>query len=229
MQTTLPPPEISVRGRPGDLLKSPEDVARLIVTLSNEQVAWKEQGPPIDVDEFRLACDAFNLARITLRVEQDFGTNQNVAEFVRATVRCLCEAREYDVSEFDLAIEATQDRPRYPYGINPLELACDKARRNLLQLKAPMLSESKLAALIATIALELQTQQGEKPILLPVEHLRRLLHQRKLLIGGAIKALIRHNILSVVDPVYHPRKARGFRFIAKKGLDFDRRESRSCE
>jgi len=211
MQTTVARPEISVLGAPGHLLKTPREVAALIVELSDEQVALKD--------------NAFNWARITLRLEQDFGINRNEDEFIREIVHCLCDARKHDINDFHLAMEATQHRPRYPYGLNPLEEACDKAKQNPLQLKCPTLSESKLAAIIATIALELQVQQGENPILLPVEHLRRLLRQRKLLVGGAIRALVKHKILSEVDPSYYRRKAREFRFIAKVGLDFDRREA----
>jgi hypothetical protein len=117
----------------------------------------------------------------------------------------------------------TRDRPRHAFGLNPLEQAIEKAKENPVILKA---LDGKLTSLIASIALELQLVQGDRPIILPVEQLRRLLHQRKLLVGGALKQLVKQQILDEVDPLYGPRKAREYRFIAKEGVDFERVRNR---
>ncbi len=137
----------------------------------------------------------------------------------------ICAQREYEKSDFVLALEATQERVRHPFGARPLEEAFERAQERPLVLKHPKLAQAVLPTAIAGVALELQLQQGDKPIILPVEPLRRLFHQRKLIVGGALRQLVKCGLLSVTNAAYYRGKAREFRFVAAEGRDFERSES----
>jgi hypothetical protein len=65
---------------------------------------------------------------------------------------------------------------------------------------------------IAAIALQLQRLQKEKPILLPIDQLREMFNQRKVVVSGAVLRMVEAGMLKVVDGKYHTGKAREFVF-----------------
>jgi len=225
MTSAVPQRDMSLLLGADVVLRTPAEFAKFIMQLSDTQVGHQANYRPIDLDEFQLGCDTLNLARLALRLDKDFGADDWVQVVLQATIDSICAVRGYDINEFMLALEATQHRARFPLGIRPLEEAVQLAKVRPLVLKNPRLAGATLLAVIATIALELQQRQKDGTIILPVEHLRRLLRQRKLLVGGALKILVKHKLLAEVDPTYFPGKAREFRFIGREGIDFERPEA----
>jgi len=53
-------------------------------------------------------------------------------------------------------------------------------------------------------------QQGDDPILLPIDQLRTLLEQRKIVVSGAVQRLVEGGVIAYADKSYHTGKAREF-------------------
>jgi hypothetical protein len=195
-----------------------------IIAESDRQVedkGLKEEGL---TDEFRMACDALNCWRMYLRFVEETGQEQLDAEaqqIFRDLCRRVAKRRKYPEDDFQSALGATHDRTRLPWGFNSLRLAYGRTQRNPIRLLHPDLANAPLPTTIAGIAYELtQMQRGSSPLLLPVDNLRTLLAQRKLVVGGAILRLIQSGILEQTSKRHGTGRAREFRFRGELGKDF---------
>ena len=111
------------------------DLQQLVIQTSDEQVA--AQGL-MDVDdrlEFQLGCDALNLWRVRWRYAEDFD-EPRALQIQNELSSAICAERNYPREEFDLAVGATKDRARYPFGYDPLQYAFAAARKNPIVLLA---------------------------------------------------------------------------------------------
>ena len=131
---------------------------------------------------------------------------------VRQVKAEICRIRAYDPDDFESALVATKGRARLPFGWTALDLARFRARQEPIRLLDGELANSRLATEIAAIALQLQRLQKEKPILLPIDQVREMFSQRKVVVSGAVLRLVQAGILKVVDGKYHTGKAREFFF-----------------
>jgi len=202
-------------------LSDPADFARFIIDTTNKQVARHGTVDADDRAEFQVACDAFNYWRITLRFCQDNGVATIEHPFLDQIIERVCAKRQYDADDFASALEATRDRVRHPYGLQPLEAAFERAKVRPIKLMDQSVCRSRACSEIAGIALQLQQCEGERPIFLPVEQLRRLLRLRKLVVSGAVRRLMKCGILESVNAAYSRGKAREFRFVGRLGRDFE--------
>ena len=201
-----------------------DDLKNALIVESDRQVADKKLKDDELVDEFRMACDALGCWRMSLRFAEEIGQgeiSQEMGDLFRELCRRVSAARGYAVDDFDSALQATRDRVKLPWGFTSLRLAYNRTRRNPIRLLKPELAEAPLPTLIAGIAYELdQIRRAADPLLLPVDNLRALLEQRKLVVGGAISRLIEAGIVEPITKRYGTGRAREFRFKAKEGVDF---------
>jgi hypothetical protein len=103
-----------------------------------------------------------------------------------------------------------------------LRLAYRRAKHHPIRLLHPDLADAPLPTLIAGIAYHLvQTQRRPGPVLLPVDKVRALLGQRKLVVGGAILRLIQAKLLEQTSQGYGRGRAREFKFQGREGTDFE--------
>ena len=110
------------------------------------------------------------------------------------------------------ALLATKSRARLPFGWTALDLARFRARQEPVRLLDGELTHSRLATEIAAIAFQLQRLQKEKAILLPIDQLRAMFSQRKVVVSGAVLRLVKAGVLKVVDGKY-TRARRGILFL----------------
>lgn len=202
-------------------LREPAGIARFIIDVTNNQVARHSTTDADDRAEFRLACDAFNLWRITLRFCQDNGVETIEHPFLDEIVEHICSKRQYDPDDFASALQATEHRVRHAYGLQPLECAFERAKDRPVKLLDQSVACSRACSQIAALAIQLQKSEGERPIFLPIEQLRRLLRLRKLVVSGAVQRLVKYGLLESVNPAYSRGKAREFRFVGKEGVNFE--------
>jgi hypothetical protein len=172
-----------------------------------------------------MACDALNCWRMYLRMVEETG-KEPLDEDTQAIFQELCrrvaKRRTYTDDDFRSALQATQERTRLPWGYNSLRLAYGKAKREPIRLLRPELQNAELPTAIASVAFHLDLMQpAGAPILLPVDALRGLLNQRKLVVGGAILRLIDAGILEQTSKRFGTGRAREFRFTAKPGRDYE--------
>jgi hypothetical protein len=69
---------------------------------------------------------------------------------------------------------------------------------------------------MANVARHLQMIQDADAILLPIEQLRELFGQRKIVISGTVMRLVEAGVLTYVDKNYHTGKAREYRFSGRE-------------
>ncbi|MFI5458102.1 MAG: hypothetical protein ACHRXM_21925 [Isosphaerales bacterium] len=105
---------------------------------------------------------------------------------------------------------------RLPFGWTALDLARFRAHKQPIRLLDAGLAHSRLATEIAGIALQLQQLQKEKPILLPIDPLREMFGQRKVVVSGVVIRLVEAGLLRFVDGKYHTGKAREFLFSGQE-------------
>ena len=158
-------------------------------------------------DEFGVSSDALNFHRIMWRCIEEWGTQGFDAKLGRQVKSELCRLRGYDPDDFESALLATKGRARLPFGWTALDLARFRARLEPIRLLDGELAHSRLATEIAAIALQLQRLQKEKPILLPIDQLREMFSQRKVVVSGAVLRLVEAGLLKVVDGKYHTGSA----------------------
>ena len=139
----------------------------------------------------------------------------------------ICAARNYEEDDFDSAIQATRGRARLPFGWTALDLAWRLAQKHPIRLLDPQLAGKRVPTAIAGIARQLQLLQGEEPILLPIDQLRALLEQRKIVVSGAVQRLVEAKLLDYADMSYHTGKAREFRYTGVEGEHFQNVELKS--
>ncbi|MGL6073078.1 MAG: hypothetical protein ACRC8S_02830 [Fimbriiglobus sp.] len=130
--------------------------------------------------------------------------------------------RNYLDDDFRSVLVATQDRARLPYGTTSLMVAYQRTLKKPIRLTQPEFVFAELPAIIAGIAYELSLlgKEGE-PILLPVDAVRDLLKQRKIVVSGAINRLIESGILVDTGKKYRTGHAREFKFAGKLNVNFE--------
>lgn len=211
-------PQIKPLELGGGLIASkPSDLVDAILEATNKQVAEKSIADADAREDFVLSTDALNYWRIAWRCSVEWGTRGLEKSIARVIKSGICTARGYELDDLDSAIQATKGRVRLPFGWSALDLAWMFAQREPLQLLDPALSGRPVPTNIASIAYHLQLLQDKEPILLPIDHVRVLLKQRKIVVSGAVQRLVEAKILDYADKSYHTGKAREFRFVGIQG------------
>lgn len=159
---------------------------------------------------------SLNLHRIIWRCAEEWGINAVIQSLVPSLKKELCRQRGYDPDEFESAMLATRGRARLPFGWTALDLAVFRANKKPIRLLPVELADSRLATLVANIARQLQLIQDADAILLPIEQLRELFGQRKIVISGTVMRLVEAGVLAYVDKNYHTGKAREYRFAGRE-------------
>lgn len=196
------------------------DMVAIAIDASDEQAnGIKLKGE--EKADFILSADALNYWRIVWRCQIEWNSPRLKSEITRAFKAGICEARDYDPDELAAALEATKKRARMPFGWTALDLAWHYAKAKPLRLLSSRLADSSASAKVSAIAYQLQKIQGESPIFLPIDQLRALLNQRKIVISGTVQRLIKAGIIEYADEKYHTGKAREFRFVGVEGEDFE--------
>lgn len=206
----------------GLVATQPSDLVEVILAATVRQVAEKAIADDEGRADFAISSDALNYWRMAWRCATEWGTqglDPAVAEQVKTGI---CAARGYDADDFDSALEATKGRARLPFGWTALDLAWHLARREPIRLLDPALVGKRVPTAIAGIARQLQLLQGEEPILLPIDQIRGLLEQRKIVVSGAVQRLVEAGLLAYADKSYHTGKAREFRFTGVEGEHYEK-------
>jgi hypothetical protein len=200
----------------------PTDLVDVILAATEKQVVEKALADAEARVDFTISSNALNYWRIAWRCASEWGTpglDPAIAEQVKAGI---CAARGYDPDDFDSALQATKGRARLPFGWTALDLAWHQARRDPIRLLDPALSGRRVPTTIAGIARQLQLLQGDEPILLPIDQIRTLLEQRKIVVSGAVQRLVEGGLLAYADKSYHTGKAREFRFMGVEGEHYEK-------
>lgn len=200
------------------------DLVVVIIEESDRQVGEKNFQSATQNDEFRMACDALNCWRMNLRFVEETcqdPLDDATAQIFRELCRRVAQVRKYTDDDFQSALLATHERTRLPWGFTSLRLAHGRAVRNPIRLLHPDLAEAPLPTLLAGIAIELTEMQKESgPILMPVDNLRAMLAQRKLVVGGAIMRLIQAGLLEQTSKRHGTGRAREFKWKGIAGKDY---------
>ncbi len=204
------------------IASAPADLVRIILRATDKQVSERAIGDPAGREDFVISSDALNYWRVAWRCSVEWETpilDPAIATEVKVGIST---AREYDPDDFESALQATSARARLPFGWTSLELAWQRTKRGPIRLLSPDLANRKLPTNIAGIAYYLQLHQGEEPILLPIDQLRSLLEQRKIVVSGAVQRLVEAGIVAYSNKNYHTGKAREFRFVGIEGEHFEK-------
>ncbi len=196
----------------------------IILATSDKQVAEKAIANAEARDDFLISTDALNYYRMSWRCSVEWGMPVLDEETATAFKAAICAAREYEVDDFESAIQATRERARLPFGWTALELAWNRSQNEPIRLLDPKLAGKRVPTAIAGIARHLQALRGADPILLPIDQLRAMLEQRKIVISGGVQRLLEAKLLDYADKTYHTGKAREFRFVGIEGQHFERVE-----
>jgi len=206
--------------RPGVTVVDTIRVAELVLNESDAQVMNKNFPTPDAREEYQVGCDALLLWRMKKRFDEEVLDPQDSLDAFGEIRDLICVKRGYDADDFSSALSATLSRVRFPYGISPMELAWIRTLERPMQLVHPELRGTRVPQLVAGIAYELQRQQDDEPILLPIEGLRVFVGARKLIISGVVVRLQTHGLLECTDSSYRIGKARKYRFIGKENTHF---------
>lgn len=133
----------------------------------------------------------------------------------------ICSARNYEPDDFDSTLHAVKNRARVPFGWTTLDLAWHLCRREPIRLLQADLADKRVPTMIAGMAYHLQKHQERDPILLPIDQLRSILQQRKIVVSGAVQRLVEAGILEFANQSYHTGKAREFRFVGIQGKHYE--------
>ncbi len=212
---------------PSLIASIPQDLVAAALAASDQQVIEKKIADPDGQAEFAIAADALNLHRVIWRCAEEWGTDGVGPAFVRQLKVELCRRRKYDPDEFESAMLATRGRPRLPFGWTALDLSVFRANKNPIRLLPADLAGSRLATQMANVARHLQLIQDANAILLPIEQLRELFGQRKIVISGTVMRLVEAGILTYVDKNYHTGKAREYRFSGREHEHYEEVEAES--
>lgn len=204
----------------GLVATKPSELIDAILKSTDKQVAEKEIADADAREDFVLSTDALNYWRIAWRCSVEWGTSGLDESLASEIKNGVCSARGYEVDDFDSAIQATKGRVRLPFGWSALDLAWMFTQREPLQLLDPTLTGRRVPTIIAGIAYHLQVLQDRDPILLPIDQLRLLLKQRKIVVSGAVQRLVEAKILDYADKNYHTGKAREFHFVGVEGENY---------
>jgi hypothetical protein len=188
------------------------DLAAAVIAASDRQVEVKGIKDPVGRDEFGMSSDALNFHRIAWRCAEEWGADGFDARLGRQVKAEICRLRRYEPDDFESALLTTKGRARLPFGWTALDLARFRARQEPIRLLDGELAQSRLATEIAAIAIQLQRLQKDKPIWLPIDQLREMFSQRKVVVSGAVLRLVEAGLLRFVDGKYHTGKAREYFF-----------------
>jgi hypothetical protein len=206
-------------------VRSLAEMANAILAESDHQVADKDLQDESAVADFQISCDALNYWRLYRRVCKELGLedldgiNEKMLKDVALKV---CAKRDYSWDDFLSAQLATAQRVRVPWGYTSLRLAYSRALQRPIKLLTKDLQDAPVPSIIAAIALELSRLERQKDglIFLPINSLRAMLRQRKIVVSGAVTRLMLAGIISAVNEQYSRGKAREFRFTARLGVDY---------
>ena len=169
---------------------------------------------------------ALNTNRVIWRCRIEWKDFDRAAAIIDQVKREVCARRGIEPDDLDSAIEAVSARTRLPFGLTAIELAWRQAQQFPIRLLHPDLAGKRVPTAIAGIAYCLDLQQSGKPILLPIDGLRIILQQRKIVVGGAVKRLEEAGLITCVDGVYYTGKAKEFMFVGKAGEHFEHEDPR---
>ena len=207
----------------GVVASSPNDLATVILAASDKQVTEKSIEDAEGRADFLISTDALNYWRIAWRCSAEWGM-RGLDEALAAEIRsAVCALRGYEEDDFDSAIQATRGRARLPFGWTALDLAWKLSQKEPIRLLDPRLAGKRVPTSIAGIARQLQLLQGADPILLPIDQLRAMLEQRKIVVSGAVQRLVEGEMSwTMPTRLYHTGKAREFRFVGVEGEHFEK-------
>jgi hypothetical protein len=180
--------------------------------------------------EFAKEIDTGNLAewQLCFRLAKRLrGLSEFVSKDVfelRPALEIFCETLSTEgIGNFvDFSSEAIEERwiefldawekVRIPDGTGPLEVAFARAKWRRI---VPTFHISEDFSQILSTAFHLQQLQGSEPILLPVEHVGKLLERDKMHASRIVQMLVRLGFLEVVDPnfSYKRGRAKRYRFV----------------
>jgi hypothetical protein len=216
-QAPMPPLELA----DGLVATGPSDLVEAVLRATDRQVFAQAIADAEGRDEFQLSSDALNFCRLAWRcaVEWDSAAfREGLAGEVKAGI---CKARNYEVDDFDSTVQAVKGRARVPFGWTALDLAWHLCRREPIRLLPADLAGKRVPTCIAGMAYHLQMHQEREPILLPIDQIRAILQQRKIVVSGAVQRLLEARILEYADQTYRTGKAREFRFIGEAGVHYE--------
>ena len=221
--------DIDPRIKPLDLgsglvASKPSDLVDAIIKSTDKQVAEKGIADAEAREDFVLSTDALNYWRIAWRCSVEWGMRGFDESLASEIKNGICAARGYELDDLDSAIQATKGRVRLPFGWSALDLAWMLAQREPLRLLDSALAGRRVPTSIAGIAYHLQLLQDKEPILLPIDQLRLLLKQRKIVVSGAVQRLVEAKFIDYADKNYHMGKAREFRFVGVEGEHYTKAE-----
>ncbi len=220
-----PMPHLELVG--GLVATNPDDLTAVILHATDEQVAAKAIDDAEGRDEFRLSSDALNYWRLAWRCAVEWGDGV-LRESVAGPVKTgICTARGYEPDDFESTLQAVRGRARVPFGWSALDLAWHLCLKDPLHLLAPELAGKRVPTSIAGMAYYLQQQQDINPILLPIDQIRGILQQRKIVVSGAVQRLLEAGLLEYADKTYHTGKAREFRFTGVEGVHYAKGEQKA--
>ena len=208
----------------GIVATSPDALASIILAATDKQVADKAIENAEGRADFLISSDALNHWRMVWRCSVEWGSLVLASEVGSAIKNAICVVRGYDADDFDSAVEATKGRARLPFGWSALDLAWRLSKHEPIRLLDPQLSGKRVPTAITGIARQLQILQGADPILPPIDQLRAMLEQRKIVVSGAVQRLLEARLLDYADKTYHTGKAREFRFVGIEGEHFEKAE-----
>jgi hypothetical protein len=221
-------PQIKPLELGGGLIASkPSDLVNAVLKSTDKQVTEKGIADAEAREDFMLSTDALNYWRIAWRCSVEWDTRGFDERLASELKNGICAVRGYELDDLDSAIQATKGRVRLPFGWSALDLAWMLAQREPLRLLDSALAGKSVPTSIAGIAYHLQLLQDIDPILLPIDQLRLLLKQRKIVVSGAVQRLVEAKIIDYADKNYHTGKAREFRFVGVEGEQYAKAEQGS--
>lgn len=218
-------PCIRVLGRE---VQTVDGLAECLAQESDEFVRKSRISDEDQRADFQLSCDALNYWRMHRRIREE-RPSVDSEEIDDALCEAICRIRDYAKSDFELALSATKARVRSSFGLGPLEEAHMRSKKAGFRLLIPDLSSSETATDVAAIAWQLQSDLGDRNILLPIEQVRAVLERRKVVISGAVLRLAETGVLRIADAKYHTRRAREYRFVGVLGQHFQVGETNERE
>src|SRR5262245_47937796 len=102
-------------------VSSIEHLVLLVTCLTDSQVYDKSLDGIDENIEFAMACDALSVWRLRMRLVDEFGEAVGGHLTSRLAAQ-ICADREYEHDDFEMALVATQNRARLPFGMGPLQL-----------------------------------------------------------------------------------------------------------
>lgn len=213
----MPPIELGK----GIVAGSPSELVDVILSVSDAQVASKGIEDPIGRDEFDTSTVALNTNRVLWRCRIEWKDLPSLAAILDEIKQEVCARRGLEPDDLDSAIEAVSNRTRLPFGLTAIELAWRQTQLFPIRLLHPDLAGKRVPTAIANIAYYLDLHQEGKNILLPIDALRAILQQRKIVVGGAVKRLVEAGLVVCVDEKYYTGKAKEFRFVGMEGEHYE--------